>query len=176
MSAPFSLLAGLELEFDDEFDFDPPQATYPPHLPTIQPISQKISGQAARSSREQKRSALLDGLDFSARIPYFFPLDSNEKPRGVAGATKDIFTIADSRGWNDFWKRPPTSCVRLPFLSLIVFGLVPLLISPLSRDEVKAAWVNSKVELTRDWKQRYREAQKKRRRGGGGGGGGNALP
>jgi len=47
-----------------------------------------------------------------------------------------------------------------------------------SRDEVKAAWLNSKVELTRDWKQRYREAQKKRRRGGAGAGAGgvNGLP
>jgi hypothetical protein len=124
--APFSLLAGLELDLDDEFDFGPPQGTYPPQLPATQPISQKISSQATRSSREQKRFALLDGLDFSAQVPYFFPLDSNDKPRGVAGAIKDIFAIADSRGWNGFWKRPLTSCVRLLFRSLIVSSFAPL--------------------------------------------------
>jgi hypothetical protein len=121
-SAPFSLLAGLELDLDDELDFGLPQGTYPPQLPATQPISQKISSQAARSSREQKRSALLDGLNFSARVPYFFPLDSNDKFRGVASATKDIFAIAYSRGWDDFWKRAPTSCVRLLFLSLIILS------------------------------------------------------
>jgi len=140
--APFSLLAGLDLDLDDEFDFGPLQATQPHQLPATQPISQGILDQVTRGSREQKRSALLDGLDFSARVPYFFPFDSNDRPRGAANATKDIFAIADSRGWNDFWKEPP-----------------PL-------DEVKAGWMNSKVELTRDWKQRYRDAQKKRRRGG----------
>lgn len=133
LSAPFSLLAGLELDLDDEFDFGPPQDIHPSRLPAVQPISQLLSNQATRSSREQKRSALLNGVDFSARVPYFFPLDSNERPRGAVNAIKDIFAIADSRGWNDFWKRPPTSCVRLRlrFLSLIVFSPGPVLISPL---------------------------------------------
>ena len=175
-SAPFSLLAGLELDLDDEFDFGPPQGAYPPHLPAIHPGSQEISSQPARGSREQKRFALLDGLDFSARIPYFFPLDSSDKPRGVAGATKDIFAIADSRGWNDFWKRPPTSCVRLPSCLLLCPASPPCSSHLFPRDEVKVAWVNSKVELTRDWKQRYRDAQKKRRRGCAGAGGGSGLP
>jgi len=131
LSAPFSLLAGLELDLDDEFDFGPPQGTYPPRLPATQPISQKISNQAARGSREQKRAALLDGLDFSARVPYFFPLDSNDKPRGVSSTNKDIFAIADSRGWNDFWKRPPTSCVCLFSCLLLYSASNPVLVSPL---------------------------------------------
>jgi len=109
-SGPFSLLAGLELDLDDEFDFGLPEGTHPPQPPTTHLIIQKPPSQTVRDSREQKRSALLEGLDFSAWVPFFFPLDGNDRPRG---ATKDIFAIADSRGWNDFWKRPPTSYVRL---------------------------------------------------------------
>lgn len=123
--APFSLLAGIELDFDDDFDFGLAENTHTSQLPATQLVSEKIPSQPARGSREQKRFALLDGLDFSARVPYFFPLDSNDRRRGVANATKDIFAIADSRGWNDFWKRPHTSCVRLLFQSLIVPASCP---------------------------------------------------
>ena len=35
--------------------------------------------------------------------------------------------------------------------------------------------MNTKVELTRDWKQRHRDARKKGRRGGNGVGSGNGL-
>ena len=171
-SAPFSLLAGLDLDLDDEFDFGPTQGTQPPQLSATQSTSRGPSSQAATGSREQKRSALLDGLDFSTRVPYFFPLDSNDRPN----VTKDIFAIADGRGWNDFWKKCPTSCVRL-LSGLLLSSPLPLCSPHLfSRDEVKAAWMNSKVELTRDWKQRYRSAQKKQRRGGASAGGRNGLP
>src|SRR5258706_5202908 len=70
----------------------------------------------------------------------------------------------------------PPRRVSASFSRLLLCSASPPCSSHLfSRDEVKAAWMNSKVELTRGWKQRYRDAQKKRRRGGAGVGSGNAL-
>lgn len=36
----------------------------------------------------------------------------------------------------------------------------------LSSDDIKKEWEDNKVNLTKDWKQRHREALKRKRRGG----------
>lgn len=42
--------------------------------------------------------AEVNTLDFSVRVPYFFPLEPHESSRG---ATKDIYAISRSQGWTN---------------------------------------------------------------------------
>jgi hypothetical protein len=65
-------------------------------------------------------------------------------PSSRPGA-RDFFAVARERGWNTSeFRRTETE------------------------DEIRKRWEDSKLELTRDWKKRAREAAKLRRRRGGG--------
>jgi hypothetical protein len=76
-----------------------------------------------------------------SRQPFFFPSNSNSK-------TKDLFSVASERGWN--WRDPTVGFYRTE-----------------TDDEIRKRWEDEKVELTREWKRRCREAGKVRRRKGG---------
>ncbi|KIP07446.1 hypothetical protein PHLGIDRAFT_421113 [Phlebiopsis gigantea 11061_1 CR5-6] len=79
--------------------------------------------------------------------PLFFPFSEDERS-GFRGRIKDPLDIAKENGWD--WRkfcRTQTS------------------------EEIKQKWEEQKVELTKDWKRRHREAIKSRRRRGGAGDG-----
>lgn len=96
------------------------------------------SAPATQEPRNARSHIVLD-----ATLPFFFPL-SEEARAGMKGRVKDTFDVAREKGWD--WRgfcRTQTS------------------------DEIKQRWEEQKVELTRDWKRRHREAIKSRRRRGG---------
>lgn len=84
-------------------------------------------------------------LDPSA--PLFFPIPEDERT-GFRGRVKDPLDVAKEKGWD--WR---TFCRTE------------------TDEEVRKRWEERKVELTKDWKRRHREALKSRRRRGGAGDG-----
>ncbi|KAI0091618.1 hypothetical protein BDY19DRAFT_636048 [Irpex rosettiformis] len=79
-------------------------------------------------------------------LPLFFPL-SDEARANNKGRVKDPLDVSREKGWE--WR---TFCRTQ------------------SSEEIKQRWESQKVELTKDWKRRHREAIKSRRRRGGGDG------
>ncbi|PSS31119.1 hypothetical protein PHLCEN_2v2343 [Hermanssonia centrifuga] len=85
-------------------------------------------------------------VSFDPSRPLFFPL-SEDARAGFKGRVKDPLDVAKENGWN--WRN---FCrTQTP-------------------EEIKQRWEEQKVELTKDWKRRHREAMKSRRRRGGGDG------
>jgi hypothetical protein len=76
-------------------------------------------------------------------LPLFFPL-SDEVRASFKGRAKDPIDVAKERGWD--WR---TFCRTQ------------------TSEEIRQRWESRKVELTKDWKRRHREAVKSRRRRGG---------
>lgn len=81
---------------------------------------------------------------FDPTLPRFFPLPQDER-EGFRGKTRDPFDVAKEKGYD--WR---TFCRTQ------------------TSEEIRQRWEAEKVELTRDWKRRHREAIKSRRRRGGG--------
>ncbi|KAG8851611.1 hypothetical protein FRB91_007600 [Serendipita sp. 411] len=136
---PTSILAGLdlELELDNSLEFD----VMPRSMQETAPANgTELHANARKQNTLHSQRRELEGFQFSTDLPYFFPLESGEVSRG---AVKDTFSIAQTQGWRSVFLNPPSS------------------------DEVRKQWEAEKVALTRDWKQRYREACKRERRGGG---------
>ena len=83
---------------------------------------------------------------FDPAQPLFYPLSDAERS-GFRGKVLDPLDFARENGWD--WRtfhRTQTS------------------------EEIKQRWESQKVELTKDWKRRHREAVKSRKRRGGGDG------
>ncbi|KAJ7740900.1 hypothetical protein DFH07DRAFT_838359 [Mycena maculata] len=82
--------------------------------------------------------------------PLFFPLPTSFSSSAVGFSTKarqrDILDVGKDNGWNAHFYRTETD------------------------DEIRAKWESEKVDLTREWNRRWREAGKVRRRRGGGDG------
>ncbi|KAG8803591.1 hypothetical protein FRC16_004464 [Serendipita sp. 398] len=136
---PTSILAGLdlELELDNSLEFD----VMPRSMQETAPANgTELHANARKQNTLHRQRRELESFQFSTDLPYFFPLESGEVSRG---AVKDTFSIAQTQGWRSVFLNPPSS------------------------DEVRKQWEAEKVALTRDWKQRYREACKRERRGGG---------
>jgi hypothetical protein len=138
----------LDLELDDEIDIPnftqalpAPADDEPASIPTTQQIS--LTTHSSRTTQ----------FTYDPTLPLFFPLPSSlqsdsqiPKP---AGRQKDLLIIARERGWD------PASAAFY---------------RTETEDEIRKRWEESKVELTREWKRRFREAGKVRRRRGGGDG------
>jgi hypothetical protein len=82
--------------------------------------------------------------------PLFFPLTSSfptaaSSTFATKARSKDLFDIARENGWN--WRDPNVGFWRTG-----------------TEEEIKERWEGQKVELTREWKRRCREAGKVRRR------------
>jgi hypothetical protein len=81
------------------------------------------------------------------RQPLFFPFIST----GAKCRIKDLFDVARDNGWN--WRDPAVQFYRTG-----------------TEEDIRKRWEGEKVELTRGWKKRSREAGKMRKRRGGGDG------
>jgi hypothetical protein len=110
----------------------------------------------APSSAHQNASSSLHTPSFSApsqtaRLeldpgqPLFFPFHSSA---GAKGRTKDLFDVARDKGW--YWRDPAVGFYRTD-----------------TQEDIKKWWESEKMELTREWKKRSREAGKVRKRRGG---------
>lgn len=77
------------------------------------------------------------------KLALFFPLATSE--RRARDNVRDLFDVGKERGWD--WRQ---SFCRTE-----------------TEEEMRQRWEEQKVELTRDWKRRHREAIKSRRRRGG---------
>ena len=88
---------------------------------------------------------------YDPTLPLFFPLPSSlqSQPAKQTGRQKDLFIVARERGWDP---------ISAKFYRTE------------SEEEIRKRWEESKGELTREWKRRFREAGKVRRRRGGGDG------
>jgi hypothetical protein len=79
----------------------------------------------------------------------FFPLPRHEGGNNIRARQRDVFDLAKDNGWN--WRDPAVGFYRTG-----------------TEEDIRKRWEESKVELTRDWKRRCREAGKvnRRKRGG----------
>lgn len=103
-AAPTSILAGLDLDLslDEDLAFDVTSFAEPVSASVIlEPVHTGTNEPKLQSKRN-----LLEGLQISTSMPYFFPLAHGETSRGAA---KDIMAISRARGWTDVFMNPPTS-------------------------------------------------------------------
>ncbi|KAG8821569.1 hypothetical protein FRC17_009787, partial [Serendipita sp. 399] len=135
--APTSILAGLELEL--ELDDSIQFDVMPEPVQGTAPANDADDRVKLQNDSAFSYSHKRQFDGFQTSLPYFFPLNPGEQSRG---AVKDLFSVARTQGWNDVFLKAPSS------------------------DEVRRQWEAEKVALTRDWKQRYRDACKKERKGG----------
>jgi hypothetical protein len=148
---PLSILHGLDLDLEDDFAFD---EIVNADLQTEQ-VSSKFPLPVDESRPQVRRKGL--ELQFSNTAPYFFPLDPNERSRGT---TKDIMAISAAKGWMQPLLNPMT-----PYVLSKRRSMTQLIGERLHREAVRKQWESEKVALTRDWKQRHREASKRQRKG-----------
>ncbi|KAJ7648587.1 hypothetical protein DFH06DRAFT_1476105 [Mycena polygramma] len=87
-------------------------------------------------------------ITLDPKQPLFFPLPTSFSPgfSSTKARQRDILDVGKDNGWNAHFCRNETD------------------------DEIRAKWENEKVDLTREWNRRWREAGKVRRRRGGGDG------
>ena len=125
------------LDLDLDLDDDVLDASFAPAPPAATPSVQPVVATTIRNTRTQAQ------VTFDPNLPLFFPLPQDER-EGFRGRVRDPFDVAKEQGfdWRTFC-RTETS------------------------EEIRQRWEAEKVELTRDWKRRHREAVKSRRRRGG---------
>ncbi|KAF7790227.1 hypothetical protein EIP86_001179 [Pleurotus ostreatoroseus] len=125
------------LDLDLDLDDDVLDASFAPAPPAATPSIQPVVATTIRNTRTQAQ------VTFDPNLPLFFPLPQDER-EGFRGRVRDPFDVAKEQGfdWRTFC-RTETS------------------------EEIRQRWEAEKVELTRDWKRRHREAVKSRRRRGG---------
>ncbi|KAF7370177.1 hypothetical protein MSAN_00648300 [Mycena sanguinolenta] len=86
-------------------------------------------------------------ITLDPKQPLFFPLPTSfSSTSSTKARQRDILDVGKDNGWNTHFHRNETD------------------------DEIRAKWEKEKVELTREWNRRWREAGKVRRRRGGGDG------
>ncbi|KAJ6480940.1 hypothetical protein C8R45DRAFT_1004138 [Mycena sanguinolenta] len=86
-------------------------------------------------------------ITLDPKQPLFFPLPTSfSSANSIKARQRDILDVGKDNGWNAHFHRNETD------------------------DEIRAKWEKEKVDLTREWNRRWREAGKVRRRRGGGDG------
>lgn len=147
-SVGFSLLGhlDLDLELDDEVPFSTSGAPQAIQYPEPDYVPSFV----APSAHGQTQTAI---PQLNPRQALFFPLPP-VSGTGTKARPKDLFDVAKENGWS--WRDPSVGFFRSE-----------------TEEDIRARWESEKVELTREWKRRWREAGKvnRRRRGGGGDGG-----
>ncbi|KAF7308153.1 hypothetical protein HMN09_00663000 [Mycena chlorophos] len=143
----FSLLGHLDLELDDDTEFAHLSAVAGPVHMTTQAAQVFVPATAATT-----KVAIPITLD--PKQPLFFPLASSFASGSSTNNTKahqrDILDVTKDAGHSTHFCKTETD------------------------EEIRAKWEKEKVELTRDWTRRWKEAVKMQRRRGGarkGGGG-----
>lgn len=137
----FSLLSqlDLDLELEDEEPF--PTALLPPVAPVAVQSSIITPGSSTRVSLPHAQISL------DATQPMFFPLSTEERASKHRNTKlRDIMDVFREKGLDP----QSTGFYRTE-----------------SSEEIVKRWEEVKVDLTRDWKRRHREAVKSRRRRGG---------
>ncbi|KAM6504155.1 hypothetical protein JOM56_001098 [Amanita muscaria] len=142
----FSLLGHLDLDLELDGDVPFPTTTEEPHP---QP-SQTTETIPITIPTQFKSNRTVVAIQLDPKQPLFFPLPSSSTLMGPnKGKHKDLFDIAKEKGWN--WRDPSVAFYRTE-----------------TEDEIRKRWETSKVELTREWKRRWKEAGKMSRRKFGG--------
>jgi hypothetical protein len=138
----FSLLGhlDLDLELDDELDFGLVAPTIGMAVPEDTETSVLPSDSVPLVPTTVSRPQTM--WTFNALEPLFFPRPSGAKK----GRAKDPIEIAKERGTN--WRDGKFYRTE-------------------SEAEIRKQWDENKLDLTREWKRRHREAVKSRRRRGG---------
>ncbi|KDQ32715.1 hypothetical protein PLEOSDRAFT_164921 [Pleurotus ostreatus PC15] len=145
----FSLFGnlGVDLELDDDFQY--PVEVQP--VPAAEPeYFRQVAQPTVVAGSMTRQTTMLD-----SKKPLFFPLSSSfhfqgsdaSKVHSIRAKAKDIFDVATERGWN--WRESNSGFWRTE-----------------TDEQIKKRWEDQKVELTRDWRRRWREAGKLRRRRG----------
>lgn len=134
------MLGHLDLDLD--LDDDVLDASF---VPTAEPAMPYPSDNLPPTTTIQSTRTRAQ-FTYDPSLPLFFPL-SEEDRGGYRGKVKDLMDMAKENGWD--WK---SFCRQQ------------------TTEEIRQRWEEQKVELTRDWKRRHREAIKSRRRRGGGDG------
>ncbi|KAJ7879245.1 hypothetical protein B0H14DRAFT_3082928 [Mycena olivaceomarginata] len=139
----FSLLGhlDLDLELDEELVHVVPE---PDSLEPTKTAPQLAFAMSTAPSHVAPAHIALD-----AKAPLFFPLPSSFSAPGLSSTKarqRDILDVGKDHGWDAHFQRNETD------------------------EEIRAKWEKEKVELTREWNRRWREAGKVRRRRGGGDG------
>ncbi|RDB27670.1 putative RNA-binding protein P16F5.06 [Hypsizygus marmoreus] len=141
--AGFSLLGhlDLDLELDDEVPF----LTMEPPVPQA-PVQEPEPALSFLVSSHPHPQSHVPQLN--TKQPLFFPHPPSSGTSTKARA-KDLFDVARENRWS--WRDPAVGFYRTG-----------------TEEEIRKKWEESKVELTREWKRRCREAGKvsRRRRGG----------
>jgi hypothetical protein len=143
--ATFSLLGhlDLDLELDDEFAIQTSMRTHPTSLNLASDLVDKPMPASTKTSH------LTTHINLDPKLPLFFPRGSSIGNAPTKGQIKDIFDVVIKNGWS--WRDPAVGFWRTQ-----------------TEEDIRKRWDETKVELTRDWKKRWREAGKmKKRRGGG---------
>ncbi|KAF8217097.1 hypothetical protein K438DRAFT_1748208 [Mycena galopus ATCC 62051] len=144
----FSLLGhlDLDLELDEELAHIIPSASS-----QLEPTTQTEAHFAVPATFVTPSQA---HVTLDPKQPLFFPLPTSFASPSTAGFSnyntkarqRDILDVGKDNGWNAHFQRNQTE------------------------DEIRVKWEGEKVELTREWNRRWREAGKVRRRRGGGDG------
>lgn len=139
--AGFSLLGHLDI--DSELEGDIPFLSIEAEseaLITEIPATLDVSSIPFTTAHSQSP------LTLNPKQALFFPLDSSSQNNNKA-RPKDLFDIAKDNHWN--WRDPSVGFYRTR-----------------TDDEIRKKWEEDRVELTRGWKKRSREAMKTSRRRG----------
>ncbi|ORY29773.1 hypothetical protein BCR39DRAFT_598585 [Naematelia encephala] len=141
-SGGFSLLASLDPDLELDDNLDIPL-----------PLPSTIAQQELEAPIEPLAPSSKALFDPDPSIPLFFPDPSSvpSQPNGVGGGsakrTRDVVEIDMSKSdWVGFFAQE-------------------------TDEDMKEIWARDKLELTREWKRRFREGKKQRRRRGGAGAG-----
>jgi hypothetical protein len=138
LSVNFSLLGHLDLDLELDDDL------------LLQPTARESNAYTPTFEPIQPPTTSIRTIatDFDPRQPLFFPLTPSIGEFSTKGQKKDIYDVVRMSGWS--WRDPAAGFWRTE-----------------SEEEIRTRWKEVKVELTRDWKRRWREARKMRKRRGG---------
>lgn len=127
----------LDIELNEDLEFlDNQMSPVEPIAPQEVPLNSRIDLQ----SRTSQPRVVLD-----PKQALFFPLSSSD-PHGFSKARqRDLYDVAKENGW--YWRDDAARFWNVE-----------------SEEETRKKWEESKGELTRDWKRRWREAGKFRKR------------
>ena len=152
---PMSILHGLDLDLDLEPDFAFDQ------IKSVKPLAeQQMDPRLPSPTNDLKplmRRRGLEQVQISQKVPYFFPLDPHEHS---LGSIKDVIGVSSAKGWMQPLLHPLT-----PYVLSMYCALTCLNSFATYRDDARKKWESEKIALTRDWKQRHREASKRSRKG-----------
>lgn len=127
----------IDLELDETVDF-----------PTTSQPALSLSHSIPSTTTNQRPTEVVHlSLTFDPTKPLFFPREasfSSNLPVVKGKGPKDIISVFRERGWT-----PDAFCRSQ------------------NADEIRKRWEDCKVDLTKEWKRRHREAIKSARRRGG---------